>query len=115
MEILNVIVSETWLQSLLGILGALILVGAGFAILCCSVAIENAKQKVITLVTLSAVFIIGIVMLCVYSDSTTKHPVYNYEVILNDETQVNEILDDYRIIEQRGDIYVITPRDAPLL
>ena len=108
MEILNVVASDTWLQSLLVILGSLLLVGTGLAILCCSVATENTKTKVITLVILSVVCIASIVMLCVYFNSTAKHPVYEYEVIFHDETQMNEILDDYRIIEQRGDIYVIT-------
>lgn len=115
MEILNVVASDTWLQSLFGCLGSLLLVGTGLAILCCSVAIEDTKQKVITLVILSAACIASIVMLCVYSDSNAKHPIYKYEVIFHDETQMNEILDDYRIIEQRGDIYVITPRNVPLL
>lgn len=45
---------------------------------------------------------------CIPIDNATKVPDYNtYEVILDDSVSMNEFMNTYEVLEQRGQIYVV--------
>lgn len=47
-------------------------------------------------------------MACIPIDNATKVPNYNtYEVILDDSVSMNEFMNAYEVLEQRGQIYVV--------
>ena len=57
----------------------------------------------ISFITAFVIFII-----CIPIDFATQVPYYNtYEVILDDSVSMNEFMNTYEVLEQRGQIYVV--------
>lgn len=49
-----------------------------------------------------------ILFICIPIESMTQIPDYNtYEVILDDSVSMNEFMNTYEVLEQRGQIYVV--------
>ena len=46
-------------------------------------------------------------VICGILDGITKTGEYQYECIIDDSVPYNEVVDNYKIIEQRGDIWVL--------
>ena len=63
----------------------------------------------ISLITAFILFII-----CIPIDIATQVPDYNtYEVILDDSVSMNEFMNTYEVLEQRGQIYVVKEIEEP--
>ena len=57
-------------------------------------------------ITIITAFIILII--CIPIDAATQVPAYNtYEVIIDDSVSINEFMNTYEVLEQRGQIYVV--------
>ena len=85
----------------LGIIGGLglLLFLLGIITDCLGIGITGG----ISLITAFILFII-----CIPIDSATQVPDYNtYEVILDDSVSMNEFMNTYKVLEQRGQIYVV--------
>lgn len=48
-----------------------------------------------------------ILVICSILDATIKTGEYQYECIIDDSVSYNEVVENYNIIEQRGDIWVL--------
>lgn len=61
---------------------------------------------------LSAVLLIGVliadVTLIFYEVPTDR---YRYEVIIDEDVTINDIYDNYNVVEQRGDIWIIEDKE----
>lgn len=59
-------------------------------------------------ITTSSLMIGLIVMIaCVISKYTVKTGEYRYECIIDNSVSYNEVVENYKIVEQRGDIWVL--------
>ena len=92
------------MTTILVIIGAIAIVGLLLFFIGFSTHHEEigAIGLIIFFVTI-AIFFISIPI-----DSMTQVPDYNtYEVILNDSVSMNEFMSTYKVLEQRGQIYVV--------
>lgn len=48
-----------------------------------------------------------ILVICIFLDITITTDKYRYECIINDSVSYNEVVENYKIIKQRGDIWVL--------
>lgn len=63
-------------------------------------------------ISLIVAFVLFII--CVPIDNMTQVPDYNtYEVIIDDSVSMNEFMDTYEVLEQRGQIYVVKEIEEP--
>ena len=93
--VMNIILIALGVITVLGLL--LFLLGFGT---------NHEEIGVIGLVTF--ITTLGIFLICVPIDSMTQVPNYNtYEVILDDSVSMNEFMNTYEVLEQRGRIYVV--------
>lgn len=80
--------------------------GLGFLIFILGIATDCARVGITGLVILTIAFVILIISIPI--DRMTQVPDYNtYEVILDDSVSMNEFMNTYEVLEQRGRIYVI--------
>ena len=86
---------------IIGIVGAL-----GFLFFILGIAIDCARVGVTGLVLLVITFVVLIISIPI--DRMTQVPDYNtYEIILDDSVSMNEFMNTYEVLEQRGLIYVV--------
>lgn len=83
-----------------------IVAGLGFLFIILGMITDCSGIGVTGLISLITAFVILII--CVPIDSATQVPDYNtYEVILDDSVSMNEFMNTYEVLEQRGQIYVV--------
>ena len=83
-----------------------IVAGLGFLFILLGIITNCSGIGVTGLISLLTAFILFIV--CIPIDFATQVPDYNtYEVILDDSVSMNEFMNTYEVLEQRGQIYVI--------
>lgn len=114
MHILQISIYGSWLQHALIIIGIL-----GFLLfLCISVILfitdtnkQHVKKAVICVIA-SILFLITIFLGAI---SMTIHPYYTYKVLIDENTQLNSIIKNYRIISQKDNQLTICDKDQPIL
>lgn len=80
--------------------------GLGFLFLMLGIATDYTKVGTIGLAILVIALVIFIISIPI--DRMTQIPDYNtYEVILDDSVSMNEFMNIYEVLEQRGRIYVV--------
>lgn len=83
-----------------------IIAGLGFLLLIFGLITDCLGIGVTGGISLIAAFILFII--CIPIDAATQVPDYNtYEVILDDSVSMNEFMNTYEVLEQRGQIYVV--------
>lgn len=87
-----------------------IIAGLGLLFLLHGIITDCFGIGVTGIISLITAFIILII--CVPIDSATQVPDYNtYEVILDDSVSMNEFMNTYEVLEQRGQIYVVKEKE----
>lgn len=102
MTILNEIpisVADTYLIFPILIFAAMI-----FCVVGCILLVYDYARSGFWLVTLSILYFIFFVLFC----GKTDH--YRYEVIIDSSYSATELMNQYKVIEQRGEIWVIEDR-----
>lgn len=102
MTILNEIpvsVADTYLIFPILIVAAMIFFVVGMLLL-----IDNYTRSGFWLVTLSILYFIFFLLFCCETDH------YRYEVIIDSSYSATELMNQYKVIEQRGEIWVIEDR-----
>jgi hypothetical protein len=83
-----------------------VIAAIGFLFFILGIAIDCARVGVTGLVLLVITFVVIIISIPI--DRMTQVPDYNtYEVILDDSVSMNEFMNTYEVLEQRGRIYVV--------
>ena len=83
-----------------------VIAGLGFLFSLLGIITNCPRIGVTGLISLIIAFII--VIICIPIDTVTQVPDYNtYEVILDDSVSMNEFMNTYEVLEQRGQIYVV--------
>ena len=83
-----------------------VIAGLGFLFLLLGIILNCLRMCTIGGISLIAAFIFFII--CIPIDFATQVPDYNtYEVILDDSVSMNEFMNTYEVLEQRGQIYVV--------
>lgn len=83
-----------------------IIAGLGFLLFLIGLATDCLRIGEAGLISLAIAFISFII--CIPIDGATQVPDYNtYEVILDDSVAMNEFMNTYEVLEQRGQIYVV--------
>lgn len=108
MKILNVIETQTGLQIMLICIGILGIVISGFWVLC--VFMEHCEWLMKFLSISCLIFSCIFIAWGLYSSET--HPLIRYEVIIDD---IDAVIDKCDIISQRGEIFIVEPKDQPRL
>ena len=82
------------------------IMGLGFVLFILGFGTNHTEIGVTGLITLITAF--ALFFICIPIDSMTQVPDYNtYEVILDDSVSMNEFMNTYEVLEQRGQIYVV--------
>ena len=83
-----------------------IIAGLGFLLILLGIITDCSGIGVTDLISLITAFILLIV--CISIDTATQVPDYNtYEVILDDSVSMNEFMNTYEVLVQRGEFYVV--------
>lgn len=83
-------------------LSAIILFTIGLLVFIVSLIADGpAWTAIISLVSLL------VLVICSILDATIKTSEYRYECIIDDSVSYNEVVENYNIIEQRGNIWVL--------
>ena len=83
-----------------------IIAGLGFLLFLLGCITDCLGIGMTGIISLATAFIIFII--CIPIDCMTQVPNYNtYEVILDDSVSMNEFMNTYKVLEQRGQIYVV--------
>lgn len=83
-----------------------VVAGLGFLFILLGIITDCSGIGVTGLISLLTAFILFVV--CIPIDSVTQVPDYNtYEVILDDSVSMNEFMNTYEVLEQRGQIYIV--------
>lgn len=88
----------TWI-----IVSAIIIAIIGFIIFAISIIAEWPTWTAIVPI----IIILLVWLICGILNITIKTGEYQYECIIDDSVPYNEVVDNYKIIEQRGDIWVL--------
>lgn len=87
-------------------LAILLFIGAVLIFVCCVRDFAKDENACGVLLLIFSLVVSGIGVFVWFVPSRTC-----YEVIINDEVTLNEFQERYRIVDQRGDIYVVEERD----
>lgn len=80
--------------------------GLGFLLFLIGLVTNCLRIGAAGVISLATAFISFII--CIPIDGATQVPDYNtYEVILDDSVAMNEFMNTYEVLEQRGQIYVV--------
>lgn len=92
------------MNAILNALG--ITAGLGFLLFLLGLATDCLGIGATGIISLAIAFISFII--CIPIDAATQVPSHNtYEVILDDSVSMNEFMNAYEVLEQRGQIYVV--------
>lgn len=86
-----------------------LLPAATVALVCCAVCAFLDMNDAVSIIV-SAVLYVAVAAVMY---SIVKHPTdkYEYECVIDESVSMTEFCDRYKIIEQRGEIYVIREKD----
>lgn len=111
MTILNVI-ELTTSHPIIKVLAAVFLIGAGLSFLGILITPIDKTGLGITYGVALALSVVGCIVVGVLDDNfTTPTGKVRYEVTVNDDTSFVEIIENYNIIEQRGEIFVLEEKN----
>lgn len=88
----------------------LVIAGLGLLFIFIGITTNCAGISEIGLISLITAFILMVI--CIPINIATRVPDYNiYEVILDDSVSINEFMNTYEVLEQRGQIYVVKEKE----
>ena len=83
-----------------------VIAGLSCLLLLLGIITDCPRIGITSCISLITAFIILII--CIPIDRMTQVPDYNiYEVVLDDSVSMNEFMNTYEVLEQRGQIYVV--------
>ncbi len=107
--ILNTIANETFVLGWTPVGTVFLILTIIFTILVASVTLY---KRDIALLGFGALGVIGLAILTIRVNQVPGEPYNTYEVTIDDSVKMNEFLERYEIIEQRGEIYEIKEKEA---
>ncbi len=81
---------------------SIIMISICVVVICGLIAKGSLKVTAIAGITAVVMFFLGLILEC-----TVKTGEYRYECTIDDSVSYNDIVKNYEIIEQRGDIWVL--------